>query len=254
MSDEIDLSVTLEQYLRVFRQPELTRGQLESLYESVELFLDEIIPRAGEILPQGDLNQESVSLALQLERALEHALAERDAADREYERRVEIRGRMVAALDTLDDFMRQMPVLAKREIAIGTAALDEGFELRDGGAVRIAPAQDESDPGALELRRADLEEQFTAAVAARGELMRSTIETLRDRLGFSADGTGIPWVLRELATSGLDVAEPFAGTASILPECALKDLLRQIIADVELARTAAEFDESESDFDESEND
>jgi hypothetical protein len=240
--DEIDLSVTLEQYLQVFRQPELTREQLQSLYDSVELFLDAVVPGGGEVAPRGGPAPDSVSLALQLERALEHALAERDDADREYRRRLDIRGRMVAALDALDEFMRDMPGLAKREIAIGTTALDEGFELLEGGAIRTTAAQDDTDPDALETRRADLEERFTAAVAARADLMHFTIDMLRDRLGFSANDTEIPWVIRELADSGLDIAEPFVGTAALLPDCALKDVLTEIITAAHLTRLFADPD------------
>ncbi|MBY8860826.1 hypothetical protein K7711_30430 [Nocardia sp. CA2R105] len=237
--DEIDLSVTLEQYLQVFRQPGLGRDELQSLRESVGHFLDIATPAEGRELMRGAIAPDSLSLALQLERALDHALAERDAAEREHQRRVDIRARMIAAMDTLDGFMRDMPGLAKKEIAVGTLVLDEGFELLEGGLVRLSESQEAAaDPesGALEERRAELEERMSAAVAARAELMLSTITALREALGYSADGTGMPWVIAELAADGLDVAEPFAGTAAILPECPLKDLLTQIIADAALAR------------------
>ncbi len=237
--DEIDLSVTLEQYLQVFRQPGLCREELQSLRESVGHFLDIATPQEGRELLRGAIAPDSLSLALQLERALDHALAERDAAEREHQRRVDIRTRMIAAMDVLDGFMRDMPGLAKKEIAVGTLVLDEGFELLEGGLVRISEAQEAAsgvELGALEGRRAELEERMSAAVAARADLMLSTIAALREALGYSADGTGMPWVIAELAADGLDVAEPFAGTAAILPECQLKDLLTQIIADAALAR------------------
>jgi hypothetical protein len=237
--DKIDLSITLEQYLQVFRQPELGREELQSLRESVGRFLDIAVPSEGQDLLRGAIAPNSLSLALQLERALDHALAERDAAEREHQRRVDIRARMISAMDTLDDFMRDMPGLAKKEIAVGSMVLDEGFELLEGGLVRISESQEAApdfEPAVLEDRRAELEERMSAAVGARADLMVATVAALREALGYSLDGTGMPWVIAELATDGLDVAEPFASTAAILPECQLKDLLTQIIADAALAR------------------
>ncbi|MCP9622135.1 hypothetical protein FOH10_32300 [Nocardia otitidiscaviarum] len=233
-----DPAVTHEQYLRAFRHPGVSREQLHDLLDAVNAFLDSITPREGEYVPRGGWAPESTALAFRIGRAVEQVLAERDAAERERRRRREIRDRLVTALDAVLDCLRVLPDLAETEVNLGTTAINEGFQVFEDGSVRTTRAQERgADMGALELRRAELDEQMTDAVARRTGLMNETADVLRERLGVAPDGVGIPWVITAAARGGLDIVEPFEFAAHHLPTSPLRELVVQLVADIELART-----------------
>lgn len=231
-----DPAATHEQYLRAFRHPGVSREQLKDLLDAVDGFLDSITPRDGEEAPQGGWAPESTALAFQIGRAVEQVLAERDAADRERMRRREIRDRLVTALDAVLDCLRALPDLAEVEVTLGNAAITEGFQVYEDGSVRTSPAQERgADLGELEQRRVELDEQMTDAVARRTGLMNETAEVVRDQLGVAPDGIGLPWVLVAAAKGGLDISEPFEFAAHHLPTSPLRELVVQLVADIELA-------------------
>ncbi|NNH74498.1 hypothetical protein HLB23_32410 [Nocardia uniformis] len=231
-----DPAATHEQYLRAFRHTGVSREQLRDLLEAVDGFLDSITPRADEHAPTGGWAPESTALAFQIGRAVEQVLAERDAADREKLRRREIRDRLITALDAVLDCLRSLPDLAEAEVDLGTTAINEGFQVYEDGSVRTTPAQEfGADPGELEQRRFELDERMTDAVAKRTGLMNETAEVLTEQLGVAPDGIGLPWVLVAAAAGGLDISEPFEFAAHHLPSSPLRELVVQLVADIELA-------------------
>lgn len=232
-----DPAVTREQYLRAFRQPGVSREQLHDLLDAVNVFLDTVTPRDGEYVPQGGWAPESTAMAFQIGRAVEQVLAERDEADREQWRRREIRDRLVTALDAVLDCLRDLPDLAEAEVDLGNTAIREGFQVFEDGSVRTTRAQERgADMGELESRRAELDERMTEAVTKRTGLMNETAEVVREQLGVAPDGVGIPWVLVAAAKGGLDVSEPFEFAAHHLPTSPLRELVVQLVADIELAK------------------
>ncbi|MEC3958183.1 hypothetical protein VMT65_34470 [Nocardia sp. CDC153] len=240
MSDgEVDPGDAHEQYLSAFRHPAVSRDQLRDLLDAVNAFLDTITPKDGEYVPRGGWAPESTAMAFQIGRAVEQVLSEREDADRELVRRRDIRDRLVAALDAVLDCLRTLPELAEAEVQLGTICVNEGFQVYEDGSVRTTPAQELScDPGLLEQRRAELDEQMTAAVTARNGLMDDTVDLIRERLGVA--DVGIPWVILAATQGGLDVSEPFEFAAEHLPDCELRDLMVQLVTDIELARTLEE--------------
>ncbi|MEC3914289.1 hypothetical protein [Nocardia sp. CDC160] len=240
MSDgEVDPGEAHEQYLSAFRHPAVSRDQLRDLLDAVNAFLDTITPKDGEYVPRGGWAPESTAMAFQIGRAVEQVLSEREDADRELVRRRDIRDRLVAALDAVLDCLRTLPELAEAEVRLGTICVNEGFQVYEDGSVRTTPAQElSSDPGLLEQRRAELDEQMTAAVTARNGLMDDTVDLIRERLGVAE--VGIPWVILAATQGGLDVSEPFEFAAEHLPDCELRDLMVQLVTDIELARTLEE--------------
>ncbi|MGX1804957.1 hypothetical protein ACWIGI_04525 [Nocardia sp. NPDC055321] len=237
MSDgEVDPGQAHEQYLRAFRHSAVSRAQLEDLLDAVNAFLDSITPGEGEYVPEGGWAPESTAMAFQIGRAVEQVLSEREEAERELVHRRDIRDRLVVALDAVLDCLRTLPTLAESEIALGTTAVNEGFQVFDDGSVRTTVAQEiDADLGALEHRRAELDDQMTAAVARRTGLIDDTADLVRDRLGVA--DVGIPWVILEATRGGLDVSEPFEFAAHHLPDCELRDLMVQLVTDIELARS-----------------
>ncbi|WP_067720433.1 hypothetical protein [Nocardia yamanashiensis] len=237
MSDgEVDSAQAHEQYLRAFRHPAVSRGQLQGLLDAVNGFLDTVTPRDGEFVPQGGWAPESTAMAFQIGRAVEQALAEREEAERELLRRRDIRDRLVAALDAVLDCLRSLPDLTEAEVSLGTTAVNEGFQVYDDGSVRTTPAQESgADPGLLEARRAELDEQLMTLVTRRNDLMDDTTDLVRERLGVAE--VGIPWVILAATQGGLDVSEPFEFAAEHLPDCELRDLMVQLVTDIELARS-----------------
>lgn len=228
-----------EQYLRAFRHSAVSRDQLEDLLDAVNAFLDTITPGEGEFVPQGGWAPESTAMAFQIGRAVEQVLSEREEAERELVHRREIRDRLVVALDAVLDCLRTLPDLAEAEISLGTTAVNEGFQVFDDGSVRTTVAQEiGADLGALESRRAELDEQMTTAVERRTGLIDDTTDLVRDRLGVAE--VGIPWVILEATRGGLDVSEPFEFAAHHLPDCELRDLMVQLVTDIELARSLEE--------------
>ncbi|GAB2523547.1 hypothetical protein [Nocardia heshunensis] len=240
MSDgEVDPVEAHEQYLRAFRHPAVSRDQLRDLLDAVNAFLDTITPKEDEFVPRGGWAPESTAMAFQIGRAVEQVLSEREDAERELVRRRDIRDRLVAALDAVLDCLRTLPELADAEVTLGTICVNEGYQVYDDGSVRTTPAQEISaDAGLLELRRVELDEQMTAAVAARNGLMDDTEDLIRERLGVA--DVGIPWVILAATQGGLDVSEPFEFAADHLPDCELRDLMVQLVTDIELARTLEE--------------
>ncbi|WP_067532892.1 hypothetical protein [Nocardia crassostreae] len=230
---------THEQYLRAFRHPAVSRAQLEDLLDAVNGFLDSVTPKDGEFVPQGGWAPESTAMAFQIGRAVEQVLSEREDAEREVVRRRDIRDRLVAALDAVLDCLRTLPDLAEAEVSLGTTAVNEGFQVYEDGSVRTTPQQESfADLGALELRRAELDEQMTTAVARRAGLIDDTLDLVRERLGVAE--VGIPWVILAATQGGLDVSEPFEFAAHHLPDCELRDLMVQLVTDIELARSLEE--------------
>ncbi|WP_040814301.1 hypothetical protein [Nocardia concava] len=240
MSDgEVDPVEAHEQYLRAFRHPAVSRDQLRDLLDAVNAFLDTITPKDGEFVPRGGWAPASTAMAFQIGRAVEQVLSEREDADRELVRRRDIRDRLVAALDAVLDCLRTLPELAETEVKLGTVCVNEGFQVYEDGSVRTTPAQEiGAEPGLLERRRAELDEQMTAAVAARTGLVEDTTDLIRERLGVAE--VGIPWVILAATRGGLDVSEPFEFAAEHLPDCELRDLMVQLVTDIELARTLEE--------------
>lgn len=240
MSDgEVDSGEAHEQYLRAFRHPAVSRDQLRDLLDAVNAFLDSITPKQGEFVPNGGWAPESTAMAFQIGRAVEQVLSEREDADRELVRRRDIRDRLVAALDAVLDCLRSLPELAEQEVSLGTVAVNEGFQVFEDGSVRTTVAQEvDADVGLLELRRAELDDQMTAAVAARTGLIDDTTDLVRERLGVA--DVGIPWVILAATQGGLDVSEPFEFAAHHLPDGELRDLMVQLVTDIELARTLEE--------------
>ncbi|MEU0539133.1 hypothetical protein [Nocardia sp. NPDC005978] len=240
MSDgEVDPGQAHEQYLRAFRHSAVSRAQLEDLLDAVNAFLDTITPGEGEYVPEGGWAPESTAMAFQIGRAVEQVLGERAEAERELVHRRDIRDRLVVALDAVLDCLRTLPTLAESEIALGTTAVNEGFQVFDDGSVRTTVTQEfDADLGALERRRAELDDQMTAAVARRTGLIDDTADLVRDRLGVA--DVGIPWVILEATRGGLDVSEPFEFAAHHLPDCELRDLMVQLVTDIELARSLEE--------------
>ncbi|WP_327142818.1 hypothetical protein [Nocardia sp. NBC_01327] len=235
-SGEVEPAEGHEKYLRAFRHPAVSRAQLEDLLDAVNGFLDTITPGEGEFVPQGGWAPESTAMAFQIGRAVEQVLTEREQAERELLHRREIRDRLVVALDAVLDCLRSLPDLAEAEIALGTTAVNEGFQVFDDGSVRTTVTQEiGADMGALEARRVELDEQMTAAVSARTGLVDDTADLVRDQLGVA--DVGIPWVILEATRGGLDVSEPFEFAAHHLPDCELRDLMVQLVTDIELART-----------------
>ncbi|QLY30952.1 hypothetical protein [Nocardia huaxiensis] len=237
MSDgEVDPAEAHEQYLRAFRHPAVSRDQLEHLLDAVNGFLDTITPKDGEFVPNGGWAPESTAMAFQIGRAVEQVLAERKSAEREVQHRRDIRDRLVAALDAVLDCLRTLPDLAEAEISLGTTAVNEGFQVFEDGSVRTTPMQEaHADLGALEMRRAELDEQMTAAVTRRTELVDDTTDLVRERLGVA--DVGIPWVILEATQGGLDISEPFEFAAHHLPSGELRELMVQLVTDIELARS-----------------
>ncbi|MFC9994300.1 hypothetical protein [Nocardia sp. NPDC127526] len=230
---------THEQYLRAFRHPAVSRAQLEDLLDAVNGFLDSVTPKDGEFVPQGGWAPESTAMAFQIGRAVEQVLSEREDAEREVVRRRDIRDRLVAALDAVLDCLRTLPDLAETEVSLGTTAVNEGFQVYEDGSVRTTPAQEVlADLGALESRRAELDEQMTTAVSRRTGLIDDTLDLVRERLGVA--DVGIPWVILAATQGGLDVSEPFEFAAHHLPDCELRDLMVQLVTDIELARSLEE--------------
>ncbi|WP_071343384.1 hypothetical protein [Nocardia seriolae] len=240
MSDgEVDPVEAHEQYLRAFRHPAVSRDQLRDLLDAVNAFLDTITPKDGEFVLRGGWAPESTAMAFQIGRAVEQVLSEREDADRELVRRRDIRDRLVAALDAVLDCLRTLPELAEAEVKLGTTCVNEGFQVFDDGSVRTTPAQEAAaDPGLLERRRAELDEQMTAAVAIRAGLVDDTTDLIRERLGVA--DVGIPWVILAATRGGLDVSEPFEFAAEHLPDSELRDLMVQLVTDIELTRTLEE--------------
>ncbi|MFI6871194.1 hypothetical protein [Nocardia sp. NPDC050406] len=239
MSDGgVDPTGTHEEYLRAFRQPGVSSQQLHDLLDAVNVFLDTVTPREGEYVPHGGWAPESTALAFRIGRAVEQVLAEREEADRERVRRREIRDRLVTALDAVLDCLRALPDLAEVEVDLGSTAIHEGFQVYEDGSVRTTRAQERgADMGELESRRAELDELMTEAVAKRTGLMNDTAEVVREQLGVAPDGVGIPWVLVAAAKGGLDISEPFEFAAHHLPTSPLRELVVQLVADIELANT-----------------
>lgn len=228
-----------EQYLRAFRHPAVSRDQLRDLLDAVNAFLDTITPKDGEFVLRGGWAPESTAMAFQIGRAVEQVLSEREDADRELVRRRDIRDRLVAALDAVLDCLRTLPELAEAEVKLGTTCVHEGFQVFDDGSVRTTPAQEAAaDPGLLKRRRAELDEQMTAAVAIRAGLVDDTTDLIRERLGVA--DVGIPWVILAATRGGLDVSEPFEFAAEHLPDSELRDLMVQLVTDIELTRTLEE--------------
>ncbi|BEK92003.1 hypothetical protein [Nocardia seriolae] len=240
MSDgEVDPVEAHEQYLRAFRHPAVSRDQLRDLLDAVNAFLDTITPKDGEFVLRGGWAPESTAMAFQIGRAVEQVLSEREDADRELVRRRDIRDRLVAALDAVLDCLRTLPELAEAEVKLGTTCVNEGFQVFDDGSVRTTPAQEAAaDPGLLKRRRAELDEQMTAAVAIRAGLVDDTTDLIRERLGVA--DVGIPWVILAATRGGLDVSEPFEFAAEHLPDSELRDLMVQLVTDIELTRTLEE--------------
>lgn len=225
-----------DQYLRAFRHPAVSCAQLRDLLDAVNAFLDTVTPRDGEFVPQGGWAPESTAMAFQIGRAVEQVLSEREDSERELMRRRDIRDRLVAALDAVLDCLRNLPDLAEAEVALGTVAVSEGFQVYEDGSVRSTPAQERcTDPAVLELRRLELDEQMTAAVSARLGLLDDTVELVRERLGIA--DVGIPWVILAAAQGGLDVSEPFEYAAHHLPDGELREMMVQLVTDIELARS-----------------
>ncbi|MFI1915657.1 hypothetical protein [Nocardia sp. NPDC020380] len=237
MSDgEVQPAEAHEQYLRAFRHPAVSREQLQGLLDAVNGFLDSITPREDELPPAGGWAPESTAMAFQIGRAVEQALAEREDAERELLRRRDIRDRLVAALDAVLDCLRTLPELAEAEIRLGTTAVDEGFQVFEDGSVRTTVEQEfGADLGVLEARRHELDEEMTIAVTRRTELIDDTTDLVRERLGVAE--VGIPWVILAATQGGLDVSEPFEFAAHHLPDCELRDLMVQLVTDIELARS-----------------
>lgn len=236
---EVDPAEAHEQYLRAFRHPAVSRDQLRDLLDAVNAFLDTITPKRGEYVPRGGWAPESTAMAFQIGRAVEQVLSEREDADRELVRRRDIRDRLVAALDAVLDCLRTLPELADAEVKLGTICVNEGFQVYEDGSVRTTPMQEAgADAGLLERRRAELDEQMRAAVAARADLVDDTTDLIRERLGVAE--VGIPWVILAATRGGLDVSEPFEFAAEHLPDCELRDLMVQLVTDIELARTLEE--------------
>ncbi|MEV6770731.1 hypothetical protein AB0N05_19115 [Nocardia sp. NPDC051030] len=237
MSDgEVEPAEAHEQYLRAFRHSAVSRDQLRDLLDAVNGFLDTITPKEGEYVPSGGWAPESTAMAFQIGRAVEQVLSEREDAERELVRRRDIRDRLVAALDAVLDCLRTLPELADAEVSLGTTAVNEGFQVFDDGSVRTTTAQEvDADLGALEARRIELDEQMTAAVSQRNDLIDDTSDLVRERLGVA--DVGIPWVILAATRGGLDVSEPFEFAAHHLPDCELRDLMVQLVTDIELARS-----------------
>ncbi|WP_067695198.1 hypothetical protein [Nocardia jejuensis] len=240
MSDgEAEPAEAHEEYLEAFRQPGVSHDQLRDLLDAVNGFLDTITPKEGEYVPTGGWAPESTAMAFQIGRAVEQVLSEREDAEQELLRRREIRDRLVAALDAVLDCLRTLPELAEAEVSLGTTTVNEGFQVYEDGSVRTTPDQEiDADLGALEARRADLEEQMTAAVAHRNALVDDTTDLVRERLGVA--DVGIPWVILAATQGGLDVSEPFEFAAHHLPDGELRDLMVQLVTDIELARSLEE--------------
>ncbi|RMI35637.1 hypothetical protein [Nocardia stercoris] len=222
-------ALTAHDFLETFRNPDLPREHLQQLLTTVSGFLDNLASPAAE----------ATAIALQLERALEQVLAERDAADRARDRRREARDRFLAVMTELRDFMVELPTLLDAEGAIGKAALGEGFEVHSDGGVRTTPDQAGVEPGKLELRRVELEEQMVAAIAARTALISDAVDRICELLATYPGSPEGSWVVREVAgfATDLDLAEPFATTIPVLPACSLQDLLIQILAEIDRGRS-----------------
>ncbi|BCK53196.1 hypothetical protein NWFMUON74_09680 [Nocardia wallacei] len=240
--DVIDSTVhgqIVQGYLQAFGHPEVTREQLQQLLDAVSGFLDTVTARDGEFAPRGGWAPHATADALQLERALELALAERDRDDRARARHREARDRIVAAVLAMRTFGLIMPHLIQTEISIGTTALNEGFEVYVDGTIRPS-----ADPDAdicsdhREHRRSELERQMTAAVATRTTLLDSTADALRKHLDLRPENTETSWVIDELTHHDphTDFVAQFAEAVPLLPDCDLKHLLARLVDGTRQAR------------------
>ena len=242
MGHDTELPETIKGYLQAFRNPHIPPEKLRELLDAVSGLLDTVAPSEGEFTPKGGWAPQVSAQALQMERALEQVLAEYDAAERKRARYLEARERFMTALRTMGVFMQTMPGLLDAENVVGTGALGEGFEVLADGTVHTPPGRDiGADSGAVERRRAELQDRMIAAVTARQGLMNGTVDALRELLGIGTHQPGIPWVIEELTREDVDTdfAEPFAAAIPIMSDCELKDLLSELVALIGRARTAS---------------
>jgi hypothetical protein len=176
-------------------------------------------------------------LALGIKRAIEEALAERDAADRAEPRRRELPERVDAALSAMTGCISRMQELERTRSDIETAAHKQGFAVNADGTVSLGQRHKRTGEVSDDVgrQRARYEHRMMSVQADMMQVQEHTVATIRERLG--ADEPGIPWVVLECARGGFDLSATFESGAQ-LPPSPLRDLMERLAADAARANAA----------------
>ncbi|MBS4727215.1 hypothetical protein MSM1_02165 [Mycobacterium sp. SM1] len=225
----------IERYRQTALNPLVPRRASEELLAAMNRLVEATTPDPR--LP-GPLNfSRTRPLALGIKRAIEEALAERDAADRAEPRRRELPERVGGALSAMTGCISRMQELERTRSGIETAARAQGFAVSADGTVSLG--EEHRRAGAigddLGRQRARYEHQMMSVQAEMMQVQERAVTAIRERLG--ADEPGIPWVILECARGGFDLSATFESGAR-LPASPLRDLMERLAADTARAKAA----------------
>ncbi|MDI3313956.1 MAG: hypothetical protein QJR12_06640 [Mycobacterium sp.] len=230
-----DDDAAIERYRQTALNPLVPRSASEELLAAMNRLVEATTPDPR--LPAALNFSRTRPLALGIKRAIEEALAERDAADRAEPRRRELPARVDGALSAMTGCISRMQELERTRSGIETAARQQGFAVNPDGTVSLSDQHDR--PGELaddvSRQRARYEHQMMSVQAEMMQVQERTVTTIRERLG--ADEPGIPWVILECARGGFDLSATFESGAQ-LPASPLRDLMERLAVDTARAKAA----------------
>lgn len=225
----------IERYRQTALNPLVPRAASEELLAAMNRLVEATTPdpHVSAVLN----SSRTRPLALGIKRAIEEALAERDAADRAEPRRRELRERVDTALSTMTGCISRMQELERTRSKIETAARKRGFAVNPDGTVNLGQQHKRSGEVSDDVgkQRARYEHQMMSVQADMTQVQEHTVDTIRERLG--ADEPGIPWAILECARGGFDLGATFESGAR-LPASPLRDLMEQLAAHAAWAKAA----------------
>lgn len=152
-------------------------------------------------------------------------------------REQDLQDRIATACRTASACAFELGRLWKTQALLTEAAQACGYVPNTDGTVSISPtmACSQAERDEMAWQRASYEQQIALLAARRESVEAECIAMIRDVLGVSPDGRGIPWTIMECVRLGIDPSAVWAHGATG-PESDLRDLLVHLCADVKLAK------------------